>query len=106
MVRRRTAFNPLETTMSPRWYVVRSTYGTVIESRLLPAGVDLKHEFVVSILAWMNGGWKVGEFSSVTGTFFCDRNSERRMICIEFTDPKAVQKFGSGYFGGCPGDKS
>jgi hypothetical protein len=80
-------------------------YGAVIESRLLPPGADLKHEFVTSILAWMNGGWKVGEFSSVTGTFFCDLNSERRMICIEFTDPRAVQKFGSGYFGGCPEEK-
>jgi hypothetical protein len=81
-------------------------HGTVIESRLLPAGADLKYEFVVSILAWMNGGWKVGEFSSVTGTFFCDRNFERRMICIEFIDPNAVQKFGSGYFGGSPAGKS
>jgi hypothetical protein len=102
MVRRRAAFDPLETAASPRWYVVRSMYGTVIESRLLPPGADLKYEFVTSILAWMNSGWKVGEFSSVTGTFFCDRHSERRMICIEFTDPRAAPKFGSGYFGGSP----
>ncbi len=77
-------------------------HGTVIESRLLPPGADLKHEFVTSILAWMDSGWKVGEFSSVTGTFFCDRNCERRMICIEFADPRAAAKFGSGYFGGSP----
>jgi galactose mutarotase-like enzyme len=42
MVRRHTAFKPLEPTSAPRWYVVRSMHGTVIESRELPAGTDFR----------------------------------------------------------------
>jgi hypothetical protein len=102
MVRRRTAFNPLETTAAPRWYVVRSMHGTVTESRLLPGGADLKREIIVSMLAWIDAGWELSEFSSVSGTFFCNRNPERRMVSIDTADPNDSPIFGSGYFGGCP----
>jgi hypothetical protein len=77
-------------------------HGTVIACRQLAAGVDLKREFVAALVAWMNDGWQVGEFSSASGTFFCDRSQERRMISIEYADPKDASAFGSGYFGGCP----
>ena len=72
MVRRRAVFYPLERTSKPRWYVVRSMHGTVIESRLLPSAADLKREVVASMLAWTDEGWQVGEFSSVAATFFCE----------------------------------
>ena len=100
--RRRVAFDPLETTTAPRWYVVRSMHGTVIKSLLLPAGADLKREFIALMLTWMDEGWQVGELSSASGTFFCHRELERRMISIDPTDPHDAPIFGNGYFGGCP----
>ena len=54
------------------------------------------------MFAWADEGWQVGEFSFVAATFFCERNSERRMIGIEATDPNEAPMFGRGYFGGCP----
>jgi hypothetical protein len=77
-------------------------HGTVIESRLLPAGADLKREFVASMVEWMDKGWQVGEFSSASGAFFCHRDPERRMVSIDPTDPEDEPRFGSSYFGGCP----
>jgi hypothetical protein len=102
MVRRRTAFNPLEATAGPRWYVVRSMHGTVIESRLLPAGADLKREFVASMLAWMDAGWQAGEFSSASATFFCDRGPDRRMVSIDSIDPHVMPMCGGAHLAGCP----
>jgi hypothetical protein len=102
MVRRRCEFDPLEVISKPRWYVVWSMHGKVIESRQLAARADLKREFVAALVTWVNDGWQVGEFASASGTFFCDRNPERRMVSIEPTDPNNTPAIGSGYFGGCP----
>jgi hypothetical protein len=101
MVHRRAAFNPLEPTASPRWYVVRSMHGTVLESRRIDPGTDLKRAFITTMLEWMDAGWQLGEFSSVTGTFFCDRRPERRMVSIDPTDPYDVPA-GAARLGGCP----
>jgi hypothetical protein len=87
MVRRRAAFNPLSSTPAPRWYVVRTMHGSIIESRQLVAGANLTHVFITAMLAWMDGEWTISEFSSASATFFCSRNVERRMISIETTDP-------------------
>jgi hypothetical protein len=99
MVRRRTAFNPLEPTPSPRWYVVRSMHGSVIESRPLVAGADLTHAFITAMLAWMDGGWSIREFSSTSATFFCARGVERRMVSIDPTDPRDVPMYGGSHLG-------
>ncbi len=102
MARRRTAHDPLEPTGAPRWYVVRSMHGTVIESRELPTGADLKRAFVAAMLQWIDAGRNLGEISSASASFFCDRNPERRMVSIDPTDPHDVPMHGGAHLGGCP----
>jgi hypothetical protein len=102
MARRRTAHDPLESTAEPRWYVVRSMHGSVIESRELPHGADLKRVFVLAMLKWIDAGWRLGEFSSTSATFFCERNPERRMVSIDPTNPHAVPMYGGAHLGSCP----
>jgi hypothetical protein len=104
MVPQRTAYDPLEFTTAPRWYVVRTMHGAVVESRELPEGADLKRLFVASILEWMDAGWQLGEFASRSGTFFCNRHAERRMVSISPTDPhnERGSMYGPSYPGGCP----
>jgi hypothetical protein len=102
MARRRTVHDSLEATTARRWYVVRSMHGTVIESRVLPSGADLKRSFLLAMLQWIDAGWKLGEFSSASATFFCDRNPERRMISIDPTDPHDVPMHGGAHLGSCP----
>jgi hypothetical protein len=100
MVRRRAAFNPLDPTPAPRWYVVRSMHGTIIESRPLVAGANLTHVFITAMLAWMEGGWTISEFSSTSATFFCSRSTERRMVSIDPTDPFDVPLYGGSHLSG------
>lgn len=102
MVRRRNPHDPLEPSAAPHWYVVRSMHGMVIESRELPAGADLKRAFVLAMLQWIDAGWRLGEFSSASATFFCDRNPDRRMVSIDPTDPHDVPMYGGAHLGGCP----
>jgi hypothetical protein len=99
MVRKRASFDPLETTGLPRWYVVRSMHGSLIESREIPRESDLRRVFVAAMLEWMDAGWRLGEFSSVCATFFCDRQSDRRMVSIVPTDP---HESGAAPFASCP----
>lgn len=77
-------------------------HGTVIESRELPARTDLKREFIASMLRWLDSGWQIGEFSSASGTFFCDRNPDRRLVSIDPIDPHDVPMYGGAHLGGCP----
>jgi hypothetical protein len=51
---RRSVFDPLEISKEPRWYVVRSVTGAVLEARVLPPGTDLKRPFVAAMLEWMD----------------------------------------------------
>jgi hypothetical protein len=87
MIRRRNTFEPLEPTTEPRWVVVRNMHGALLRVRALAPGSDLKRAFVVLMLEWIDAGWRLGEFSSTAGTFFCTRGVERRMINITPTDP-------------------
>jgi hypothetical protein len=48
---RRSAFDLLEPSKEPRWYVVRSMRGALLEARELPPGADLKRVFVAAMLA-------------------------------------------------------
>ena len=101
MVRRRSSHDPLEATGQPRWYVVRSMHGMVIESRQLPIGTDLKRTFVAAMLEWIDAGWHLKEFSSASAAFFCDRNPDRRMVSIDPTDPHDVPMYGGAHLGAC-----
>ncbi len=102
MVRRRAAFNPLEPSSAPRWYVVRSMHGAIMDSRPLIAGANLTHVFITAMLAWMEGGWTISEFSSTSATFFCTRNLERRMVSIDPTDPNEPPMYGASHLSGGP----
>jgi hypothetical protein len=97
MVRRRAVFNPLEPSPAPRWYVVRSMHGAVIESRPLVAGANLTHVFITAMLAWMEGGWTISEFSSTSATFFYTRDPERRMVSIDPADPYEPEMYGASH---------
>lgn len=101
MSRRRQIHDPLEPSQAPRWYVVRGMHGQVIESCELPGGTDLKRAFVAAMLAWMDRGWSLGEFSSSSAAFFCHRHPERRMVSIDPTDPNEVPMYGGSHLGGC-----
>ena len=100
MVRRRNVYNPLDAAPTPRWYVVRSMHGTVIESRQLVVDANLTHVFVSAMLAWMEGGWAINEFSSTSATFFCTRGVDRRMVSIDPTDPYDVPMYGGSHLAG------
>jgi hypothetical protein len=77
-------------------------HGTVIESRELPAGADLRRVFILAMLQWIDDGWWLGEFSSTSAAFFCHRNPERRMVSIDPTDPHDVPMYGGAHLGSCP----
>jgi hypothetical protein len=100
MVRRRNVYNPLDPSVSPRWYVVRTMHGTVVDSRQLVLDSNLTHVFVSAMLAWMEGGWIISEFSSSSATFFCSKDVERRMVSIDPTDPYDVPMYGGSHLAG------
>ena len=58
--------------------------------------------FLAAIIRWIDEGWRVKEFSSTSATFFCDRQTERRMVSIDPTDPHDVPMYGGAHLGGCP----
>lgn len=66
---------------------MRSVHGAVLEKRAIAAGTDLKRLFVSTMLEWIDAGWRIGDFSSCAGTFFCSRGIERRTVTIQPTDP-------------------
>jgi hypothetical protein len=68
-------------------------YGALLEARPLPPGTDLKRAFVAAMLAWIDAGWQLSEFSSRTGVFFCTRGVERRMVNITPTNPGAAHVY-------------
>ena len=91
---RRALFDPLQSSSEPRWYVVRSAYGAVLEKRTIDAGTDLKRLFAHALIEWIDAGWSVGEFSSCAGTFFCTRGIEQRTVAIQSTDPDSERGHG------------
>jgi hypothetical protein len=104
MVRRANAYDPLEATTAPRWHVVRTMHGSVVESHQLAPDADLKHFFIETMLKWIDAGWKIGEFTSTSGTFFCTRGNERRMVTITPSDPteEPHSMYRSAFPGNCP----
>jgi len=100
MARRRNLYNPLEPASTPRWYVVRSMHGSILESHRLVANANLTHVFLTAMLAWMEGGWSISEFSSSSATFFCTRGADRRMVSIDPTDPHDVPMYGGSHLAG------
>jgi hypothetical protein len=100
---RRNVFDPLEPTQEPRWYTVRNMHGALLESRPLAAGSDLKRAFVAAMLEWIDAGWRLEEFSSTGGVFFCTRGTERRMVSITPTAPGRETGYGAAHLTASPG---
>jgi hypothetical protein len=64
---------------------------------------DLKRAFVVAMLDHIDAGWRLGEFSSTGGTFFCTRGAERRMVSITPSAPGTVHRYGASHLTESPG---
>jgi hypothetical protein len=103
---RRNVFDPLEPTREPRWYTVRNMHGALLEARRLADGCDLKRALVAAMLAHIDAGWRLGEFSSTGGTFFCTRGVERRMVSITPTDPGQLPGYGASHLTVSPGNET
>jgi hypothetical protein len=83
MVRRRSEFDPLDNPKrEPRWLVVSNMHGAVLEVRQLSSETDLWRTFMLAMLEWTDAGWVIAEFSSRIGTFFAQKDVERRQVEI------------------------
>ena len=87
MIRRRAICDALEAGSEPRRLVVRNMHRGLIESRPIAADADLKRVFVAAMLEFIDGGWRLEEFSSRCGEFHCTRGAERIAIGIETVEP-------------------
>jgi hypothetical protein len=83
---RRGTFDPLEKTDHPRWYVVRTMRGAILEVRKLPPGTHLKRTFLQAMLDYIDAGWEIAEFKSRTGVFFAQCATDRHQVDISPTD--------------------
>lgn len=99
---RRNVFDPLEPTHEPRWYVVRDRLNVVLKARALDACTDPKRVFVVAMLERIDAGWRLGEFSSTGGVFFCTRGADLRMVSITPTKPGKHAGFGAVHLSAAP----
>jgi hypothetical protein len=104
MVRRANTCDPLEATAAPRWHVVRTMHGLVVESHRIASDADLKRFFIETMLKWIDVGWKISEFTLTSGAFFCTRGNERRMVTISPSDPTVEPHsvYGNSSPGACP----
>ena len=87
MVRHRSSFDPLLPVNEPRWLCTRRMDQSLIESRRLEPGADLKATFVHALAAHVDAGWTLERFSSDLGCAFCHRQAERLIVAIECYDP-------------------
>jgi hypothetical protein len=87
MVRRRTEYDPLQPTKELRWYVERAAHGRVLKSRLLPPGTHLQRVFVASIIAYIDEGWTIGDFSSRSAFYVATKHADRIEVMISASDP-------------------
>jgi hypothetical protein len=104
MTPKRSTFDPLQPALipTPTWLVVRTMTGMTVDTREIPAGADLRRYFVAAMLDWMDAGWTLGEFSSVTPTFFCTRGNERRMVTLQPMSPDSILSSGTSGLQSCP----
>ena len=87
MVRRRTEYDVLQPTGESRWLVVRAVHGRVLTSRRLPPGTHLQREFLASIMAYIDEGWTIGDFSSRSAFCVATKLAERIEVTISASDP-------------------
>ncbi len=71
------------------WLVAHNNWHRIYEIRELPPGTDLMREFLVELLRYHDGGWRLSEFSAAIGYFFAEKEHEdRRMVRIATEDPR------------------
>jgi hypothetical protein len=87
MVRRRQFVDPLLPLPMATWLVTKDHVGTVLESRQLPPGKDLRAVMVEARDARIADGWAVTDLGSACSVVFCDRDGERLEIGIQRRDP-------------------
>lgn len=87
MVRPRTEFDALQPTQEPRWFVVRTVHGRIVKSRRLPPNTHLVREFLTSVIAYIDEGWNIGEFSLRSAFYVATKVGERVEVMISATNP-------------------
>jgi hypothetical protein len=60
---------------------------SLIESKRLEPGADLKAAFVHALAAYADAGWTLERFSSDLACAFCHRQAERLIVALECYDP-------------------
>jgi hypothetical protein len=88
MIRKRAAYDPLQTSAQPRWLTVRTFGGGLLEARRLDPGTDLVRTLLSAMLEFRDSGWELGEFGSASGAVRLARGAEKRMLSIETRDPE------------------
>lgn len=64
--------------------VIRGQRREVIERRPIPTGTNLLRLFLVTVLEYIDGGWRVDDVSALGGTFSARREaSEVRHVSVE-----------------------
>lgn len=89
MIRRRAQYDPLQTSAQPRWLTIRSFSGALLAMRRLEPGTDLVRAFLAAMLELIDSGWRLGEFASNSGAVRHERGAEKRMLAIEYAEPRA-----------------
>jgi hypothetical protein len=77
--------------------------GRLLESRPLPAGIDVTRDFVESILNHLNDGWHVPEFSSTTAMYRAVRGEETGLIYVVQVEPGTDAGYGAAHLVSSPG---
>jgi hypothetical protein len=86
MTPRRSRYVPTDESRIPHWLATYDVYRSVLESKHLPVGTDLRTAIRKAIEECEAGGWTV-ENDGAYGFFFCNRGGERREVRVQPTDP-------------------
>lgn len=86
MTPRRSRYAPTDESRVPHWLVTYDVYRSVVASKGVAIGTDLQAAMRQAIEQCEADGWTV-ENDGAYGFFFCNRNSERREVRLQPTDP-------------------
>jgi hypothetical protein len=85
--RRRQSHDPLQPLLVASWLVVRDGCRQPLESRELPAGVDLRRILTQERAGRTTAGWNCEEIGRYCSFFFCERTGVRLQVGIERFHP-------------------
>jgi len=101
MIRRRDDRRPLADRRQPHWLTVSDMHGRLLECTTLEPGTDLYAVLARAMDRLAADGWRI-EDDGRFGSFFCNRDGERRFVHIRPTDPAAADLYGPSTFEACP----